>query len=103
MAAIGDRIFFEANVADNGYLDLQPAASHEANVYNIYFPGQVELYRKSSTVDFKFADVGMFPVLTGPGVFSLIMPVDNTKYLRVKNVSGGTMNIAADGVYTKVA
>jgi len=99
MAAVGD-VFsdYSNDLANGGYLDAKPAASHEATVHNIYHESDVELYWTDGTNEFKIdAD-------TSFGAYAYYaFHVTNSIYLRIKNVAGSAKDLGFDGVYTKVA
>ena len=97
MAEAGD-IFSAcgAQIADNSYKDIQPAASHEAAIHNIYHEDDIELYWYDGTYEVAFDSS------EGAGVYPLYAShVTNSVYIRVKNVGGEAHSIGYDGVYTK--
>lgn len=99
MAAIGD-VYSAcgAQVANDAYKTIQPAADHEAAIHNIYFEDDIEIewYDGTNTV--------AFDSVTGKGVYPCYgSHVTNSIYIKVKNVGGEVHSIGFDGVYTKVA
>ncbi len=97
--AVGD-VFQEGptSIADLGFLDIQPAASIEWVIHNAYVPEgkAVEFYYYNGT------DLILFDSDTAGGTrFNHNWHVTNTKYVRIKNVSGGAIFLAADGIVTK--
>ena len=97
MAAVLDTFTDIESIADDAYLDIQPAASHEAVIHNIYYENDVELYRYDGSNSI------LFHSETGSGVLAMYaFHVTNTDRIRVKNVAGSTKLIGYDGVYTKV-
>lgn len=95
--AVGDvSQFGPTSVANNSYLDLQPSAGVEVTVHNIYYAGAVEFYYYDGTNQI------MFDSDTGAGArLGYVYHCTNSKRVRVKNVSGGSIYIAADGIQTK--
>jgi hypothetical protein len=96
MTDAGDIFEGEAlSVANNAYQDIVTASSAEAIVHNICYTGAVEFYRyKTTNVLFDY----------DPSAGNWIKQsfhISETSYLRVKNVSGGVINISWDGIYTK--
>jgi hypothetical protein len=97
MAVSGD--VFDAvpeAIANNGTKNIQPASGHEAVIHNIYTGmGACELY--------KFDNTTLSKIDSASGWLGYAFHVTNTCYLQVKNVSGGSLNISFDGIYTKPA
>jgi Tfp pilus assembly protein FimT len=85
-----------AAVANNGTVNIQPGAGVEWVIHNIYYSGAVEYYMVNGANTIKFDSDSANSARLG-AVFHL----NNTQYLQMKNVSGGTANIAYDGVQTK--
>jgi hypothetical protein len=83
------------SVADTAFLVFQPAGSSEIVLHNIYVPqgSAVELYWSNGTND----------ILIDSGTESyndFHFHCTNTVYIRVKNVSGGSIRLGGDGMYT---
>jgi hypothetical protein len=98
MAIKGDVFTDIQSIADDAYLDIQPAADHEAVVHNIYYADDIEVYRYDGTNSILIAS------RTDNGCLAMFaFHVTNTDRIRVKNVSGGTQLIGYDGIYTKVS
>ena len=99
MAAGDAYIKDPVSVAANGFLDLQPAANTEIVVHNVYVNGT------GKAVEFYFYDGTnsiLFDSDTADGSRQgVAWHCTNTRYVRVKNVSGAALLIAADGMYTK--
>jgi regulation of enolase protein 1 (concanavalin A-like superfamily) len=99
MSAAGD--VYQAgvsSVAQNAYLNLQPAAGAEIVVHNISHStdATLEFYDGSTAVS--------VDVATGSGSWmGIFLHCTNTKYYRVKNTNAAANNICADGMYTKVS
>lgn len=98
MAVVGD-VFasISASVADDAYVDIQPASGHEARIHNIYWADDVtvEFYDGTNSV--------VFDSPTGAGCYGyFVFEVTNTYRIRVRNVSGSTQNIGYSGTYTSV-
>lgn len=86
-----------SSVADDNYLDLQPASGVEWVVHNIKWSDDIEIYSYDGTNAIKIfaaTDFGFLPCE---------FHCSNTKYYRVKNVSGGSQYISFDGVISKNA
>lgn len=84
------------SVANAGFLALQPATSTEIVVHNIYYGGAVELYYYDGTNSILFDSDS-----SGGGRLNLTHHCSFTKYVRVKNVSGGAVYVAGDGMFTR--
>lgn len=84
-----------SNVASSAFFALQPAASTAIVVHNIYYAGAVELYYYDGTNSILFDSDA-----TAGGRLNLTHHCSNTKYVRIKNVSAGSILIAADGMFT---
>lgn len=85
-----------ASVANDAYLTIQPSAGVEASIHNIYVP-------ESSGVEIYYSDgVNDVLVVSNTGsLYSTQFHVTNTYYIRVKNVSGSSINLGYDGIVTK--
>jgi hypothetical protein len=87
-----------ASVAQNAYLNLQPAAGAEIVVHNILHSTDaiLEFYDGSTAVT--------VDTVIGAGAWmGCFLHCTNAKYYRVKNTNASANNICADGMYTKVA
>lgn len=83
------------SVANAGFFAIQPSAGTTVVVHNIYYAGAVELYYFDGTNSILFDSDA-----TAGGRLNLRHHCSNTKYVRAKNVSGGSILIAADGLFT---
>lgn len=93
--AVNDVISDCQSVANTAYLSIQPASGVEWVIHNIDFGGAVEISRYDGT------DEIIFRTESAIGEYACVRHVTNGQYLRVKNVSGGTIKIGYDGVQTK--
>ena len=84
-----------AGVADNGYMTVQPASGEEWCILGVWYEGAVELYLTDGTNDIKFDSD------TGAGYWVGRLPLTNTTYLKVKNVSGSAQDMGYTGYQTK--
>ena len=86
------------SVANGAYLTIQPAGTSEAVIHNIYWSANgVEIYWYDGANEIKMDSDSSFG-----GRFCMSFHVTNTRYIRVKNVSGGAaIYIGWDGIYTK--
>ena len=97
MAAAGEVfIAYSNNLANNGTLDAQPAVGGEAVIHNIWGGGALEVYRNDGTNTVKIDALAAWGILEW-----LSYHVTNAKYITIKNVSGGPVDIGYDGVYTE--
>jgi hypothetical protein len=97
--AAGDAYIKAPTSTGNGsYLDLQPSAGVEVVVHNIYVGTGVayEVYYSDGT-----NNILALTMPSGGGALNLQMHCSNSFYVRVKNTSGGTVYLAADGMVTK--
>ena len=102
MAAVGDMFSIDLqSVANAGFLDIRPAALHEVVIHNIYWVNgsDVEVYRSDGTGN----EVKVQATNNDGLIAFYAFHCDNTQRLRIKNISGGGIYMAADGMYTKVA
>lgn len=93
--AVGE-IFDAVPVAvdNNATLNIQPAGTAEAVIHNIYTgSGSCELYKYDGTT--------LSKIDTASGWLGYAFHARNACYLQVKNISGGSLNISFDGIYTK--
>jgi hypothetical protein len=96
--AVGDVVADTASVADTAYMDIQPASGAEWVIHNLYWADDSELYKYDGT------NAIAFQANTGAGaLLNAQIHVNNTDYLRIKNVSGGAAICGYDGIITKVA
>ena len=97
--AAGD-VFQEGptSITDTSFLDIQPGAGIEWVIHNVYVP-------VGTDVEFEYFDgtnIIKFDEDAVDGTrFMVNWHVTNTSRVRVKNVSGGTAFLAADGIVTK--
>ncbi len=97
--AAGD-VFQEGptSIADLGFLDVKAAASGEVVIHNVYVPLDID-------VEFYYYDGTNSILFDADAVdgtrFMVNWHVTDTTRVRVKNVSGGTVFLAADGIVTK--
>lgn len=83
------------SVSNGAYLAFQPG-SGEVVVQNISYAGAMELYFYDGTNEVKVDSDA------GPGSrLGLYLNCTNARYYRIKNVSGGAVNMAGDGVVTQ--
>lgn len=94
MAAGDIKQWGPTSVANNLFLDLQAGVGEEISVNNVYVePAKaVEFYYYDGTNSIKFDSDSV-----EGSRYSLNWRVSNTIYIRVKNVSGGAIFLAADG------
>lgn len=97
--AAGD-VFQEGptSISDDAHLDIQPGSTIEWVIHNVYVPegSAVEFYYYDGTITIKFDS----DAVDGTR-FNQNWHATNGTYVRVKNVSGGALIIAADGIVTK--
>ncbi len=97
--AAGD-VFQEGptSTTDDSWLDIQPGASVEWVIHNVYVDEGV-------AVEFEYFDGTNIILFDSDAVdgtrFMVNWHVTNSIRVRVKNVSGGTVYLAADGIVTK--
>jgi len=87
-----------ASTASGSYLDLQPGASVEVVIHNIYVAtgSAYEVYYSDAT-----NNILALSMPAGGAALNLQMHCSNTYYVRVKNTSGSTIYLSADGMTTK--
>lgn len=98
MAAGDAYIKAPASTASGSYLDLQPGASVEVVIHNIYVAtgSAYEVYYSDAT-----NNILALSMPAGGAALNLQMHCSNTYYVRVKNTSGSTIYLSADGMTTK--
>jgi hypothetical protein len=97
--AAGDAYIKAPTSTTNGsFLDLQPGASVEVVIHNIYAPtgSAYEVYYSDGT-----NNILVLSMPTGGGALNLQHHCSNSYYVRVKNTSGSTVYLSADGMTTK--
>lgn len=95
--AIGDAVVAYSNdLANNGYMALQPGADVEWVIHNIYCADDAEIYWYDGTNEMLVMSVTGAAWISG--VFS---HCTNAKYIRVKNKSGSAADFGYDGIVTK--
>jgi hypothetical protein len=93
--AVGDVIADTVSEADDAYLDVQPAAGTDWVINNIYYAGAAELYKYDGTRAILFETT-----TAGGALLNVQIHVNNTDYLRIRNVSGDTAIVGYDGMIT---
>lgn len=95
--AVGDVVSnMAAAVANNATTNIQPSSGVEWVIHNIYYEGAVEFYIVNGANTIKFDSDTTFGARLGA-----VFHPTNTQYLQIKNVSGGAIDIAYDGIQTK--
>lgn len=86
------------STASGSFLDLQPSAGVEVVVHNVYVAAgsAYEVYYSDGT-----NNILALSMPAGGAALNLQMHCSNTYYVRVKNTSGSTIYLAADGMTTK--
>jgi hypothetical protein len=93
--AVGDVAADIQSIADDDYLDIQPASGTELVVHNISAPGAAELHRYDGTNDI------LIQTIESGGWFRQAFHCTNAERYRVRNINGGAMLIGYDGIITK--
>jgi hypothetical protein len=86
------------SIANGAFMNMQPATGAEAIVNNILLPevpDGFELHFFDGTTSEKIRQLSS-------SFYGLYLRVTNTRYYRIKNVSGSAKNCGWDGVTTKV-
>lgn len=96
MAAGDVAIFGPTSTATGAWLALQPSAGVEVVIHNIGYAGAMELEFYDGTNLVKMDEDG-----TAGSRVGLFLHCTNSKYYRIKNVSGATGFLCADGMTTK--
>jgi hypothetical protein len=97
--AAGD-VFQEGptSITDGSWLDIQPAASVEWVIHNVYVP-------EGTSVDFEYYDGTNIITFDSDDIdgsrFNQNWHVTNGTRVRIQNTSGATAFLAADGIVTK--
>jgi hypothetical protein len=94
---VGDAVVVAStSVANNAYLTIQPGAGAEWIIHNIHAPSTaaIELYVTDGANDI------LTDSNTG-GWLGYYIHLTNAQYLKVKNVSGGTIYMKYDGIISK--
>jgi hypothetical protein len=96
MAAGDVANFGPTSTANGSFLDLQPSAGVEVVIHNIGYAGAMELYYYDGANSVKMDEDA-----TAGSRMAVFLHCTNSKYYRIKNVSGGTVYLSADGMQTK--
>jgi len=97
--AAGDAYIKAPTSTTNGsFLDLQPGASVEVVIHDIYVAAgsAYEVYYSDGTNNILYLSMP-----AGGGALNLQAHCSNSYYVRVKNTSGSTIYMAASGMTTK--
>lgn len=94
--AVGDVTSSLTSVANDAYLDIQPASGIEWVIHNLYHAGSAELYISDGTNEIK-----VMSDTTESGWLGYYLHANNDRYYRIKNISGGSIYLGYDGVITK--
>jgi hypothetical protein len=81
------------SIADTAFMDIQPGASVNVVITNIYYAGAVEFYWYDGTNSIKFD----FDTTFGARL-NVSHHCNNSRRVRVKNVSGGAIYMGYDGL-----
>lgn len=95
-ALVGDKVLELSSVADGAYLTIQPVSGEEWTIQMLCWGATVELYFYDGTNSILMSGDS----LNGSRINSFI-PVTNSQYYRLKNVSGGSAYFGYGGVVTK--
>jgi hypothetical protein len=95
--AVGDTKADTQTIANGASLEIRPASGEEWLVDNCYGEAAFALDRLTASLTITaFRTVSSAPwVATGP------FRVTNTHYMRIRNTSGASQELAYDGVQTK--
>lgn len=85
------------SVADDAFLDTQPAAGTEVTIHNLYLPPAASGYELHW---YDGSTSQMIDTLSGP-LYNCMFHVTNTRRIRVKNVVGSSQNLGYDGIQSK--
>jgi hypothetical protein len=98
MAAGDAYIKAPTSTASGSFLDLQPGAGVEVVIHDIYVAtgSAYEVYYSDATNNILYLSMP-----AGGGALNLQAHCTNSYYVRVKNVSGSTIYMAASGMTTK--
>jgi hypothetical protein len=98
MAAGDAYIVAPTSKTTGSFLDLQPGASVEVVIHDIYVGVGVayEVYYSDGSNNILYLSMP-----AGGGALNLQAHCSNSYYVRVKNVSGSTVYMAASGMTTK--
>lgn len=94
-SAVGDAVVNNSSVATTAFLDIQPGASIEWFVHNVYHEADIEIswYDGTNTITVE--------KYLGAGKRAINARVTNSIRIRVKNLDAGTKRIGYDAVVTK--
>jgi hypothetical protein len=94
--AVGDAAVYWGSIANAASLTIQPSSGVENVIHNFTYAGKVEIYRTDGSNPILILRDDLAGALLG-----LALHVTNANYLTIKNTSGSTMYVGADGVVTK--
>lgn len=98
MAAGDAYIKAPASIANGNFMDLQPGASVEVVIHDIYVPTGTayEVYFSDGTNNILYLSMP-----AGGAALNLQAHCSNSYYVRVKNTSGSAAYMSASGMTTK--
>jgi hypothetical protein len=95
--AVGDAVLVHSNVANDNYLTIQPASGDEYIITNIWAAGAIEVYMSDGTNNVLIENTAVEPYSFN----NYKWIASNSYYLKVKNVSGGSVYIGCSGIKIK--
>jgi len=95
--ALGDTASVVLIAAAAGVLAVQPAGTVEWVIHNIYYGGSVQVLITDGT-----NPITVFSDTTAGALLNCQFHVTNTKFVQIKNNSGGALFFSFDGVVTHV-
>lgn len=102
---VGDIYTLGDYVADTDYLEVKPAAGQEVVLHNIYYENHIQVKLVVMVGAHIYAPTGAEILFHEEGsagfLTNMYLHLDENQFLRIYNVSGGSINIAVDGVITK--
>jgi hypothetical protein len=95
--AVGDAVLLHSSVANDAYLTIQPASGDEYIINSIWAAGAIEIYMTDGTNNVLVENTAVEPYSFNGCKWI----ASNTYYLKVKNVSGGSIYIGCSGLVIK--
>lgn len=96
--AVGDTVESFDQLANNATKDIRPTAGNEWTIHAVYAGAACQLTWENSDG----TSLGVFDSKSAAGAWlNYFFEVTNSRWLRVKNNSGGTANYAYSGKQTK--
>lgn len=92
--ALNEPIIEQSSIANDAYLTVQPLSGDAYMIVNVWSGGAFEIYMYDGTNEVLVEEIGASPYSLNLYKFF----VNNSYYMKIKNVSGGTVYVGYSGM-----